>query len=454
MFSNTKSCTGNKCAQVFVDGDAECLAFYPMKQESQGPLMLNNFVYDFGIPVQIHSDNAKMETVNKDWRKPIDTFSIYPTTTEPYTPWQNFAEREIQEIKKDINQVMDRKNIPDWLWDATGEYIAECWHHHARKKLNWRTPLEAMTGDTPDLSHLLHFDYYQPVYYLTPSSFPETKEKLGRWLGPAKNVGDAMTWKILTEKKTIIARSAVRPADDKETPNLRQSTEEFDKAMKGIKMESEEDGQDDTSSLDSTVIFDEEPPGLSNETFSDEKENADEMIGAKVILQKDGEKAKATILGQKRYADGTPIGGDEIEKRKYVVQYEDGIEETLEYSDLINFIEKQVDEEGNEWWTFDSIVGHEHRPGGRGRLKGWFLEVEWLDGTRTWQTLKSMKDSNPYEVAAYARDNLLLDDPAFSWWAKKVLKKTECWLRNLQRRRKVNRYKFGVEVPTYSGTSL
>ena len=214
MFANTKSCIGNKCAQVFVDGDAECLAFYPMKQESQGPLMLNNFVYDFGIPAQIHSDNARMETVSKEWKKPIDTFSIHPTTTEPYTPWQNFAEREIQEIKKDINQVMDRKNIPDWLWDATGEYIAECRHHWARKKLNWWTPLEAMTGDTPDISHLLHFDYYQPVYYLTPASFPETKEKLGRWLGPAKNVGDAMTWKILTEKRSIIARSAVRPADD------------------------------------------------------------------------------------------------------------------------------------------------------------------------------------------------------------------------------------------------
>ena len=59
-----------------------------------------------------------------------------------------------------------------------------------------------------------------------------------------------------------------------------------------------------------------------------------------------------------------------------------GKQETLEYSNLINFIEKQVDEDGNEWWTFDSIVGHEHRPGGRGRLKGWFLEVEWLDGTK------------------------------------------------------------------------
>jgi hypothetical protein len=42
---------------------------------------------------------------------------------------------------------------------------------------------------------------------------------------------------------------------------------------------------------------------------------------------------------------------------------------------------------------------------------------------------------------------LLLEEPAFKWWAKTVLKKTERLLRNLQRRRKINRYKFGIEIP-------
>jgi hypothetical protein len=154
-----------------------------------------------------------------------------------------------------------------------------------------------MTGDTPDISHLIHFDYYQPVYYLTPASFPETKEKLGRWLGPAKNVGDAMTWKILTEKQSIIARSAVRPTDDGETPNLRQNLEDFDKAVRGATPDEDSEETDDTPSSNPNIIFDDDPPGLSDETFHDEKEN--EMIGATIFMTKDGEKLKATIKGQK-----------------------------------------------------------------------------------------------------------------------------------------------------------
>ena len=39
-------------------------------------------------------------------------------------------------------------------------------------------------------------------------------------------------------------------------------------------------------------------------------------------------KLEATIKGQKRYADGTPIGGDDKEKNEYVIEYEDGKEET------------------------------------------------------------------------------------------------------------------------------
>lgn len=66
MFANTKSISGRKCVQVFVDGDAEGLAFYPMKEESQSPIMLNNFAYNFGIPAQIHSDHSRKETLSKE----------------------------------------------------------------------------------------------------------------------------------------------------------------------------------------------------------------------------------------------------------------------------------------------------------------------------------------------------------------------------------------------------
>ena len=56
----------------------------------------------------------------------------------------------------------------------------------------------------------------QPVLYLDPTStFPESNEKPGYFVGFAENAGDALTFLILTANmKTILTRSVVRPADD------------------------------------------------------------------------------------------------------------------------------------------------------------------------------------------------------------------------------------------------
>ena len=75
-----------------------------------------------------------------------------------------------------------------------------------------------MSGETPDISNLIQFHWYERVYYYDPlTSFPESKEKLGRFVGIAENVGDTLTYKILTEKtEQIICRSVVRSAEVEE----------------------------------------------------------------------------------------------------------------------------------------------------------------------------------------------------------------------------------------------
>jgi len=44
----------------------------------------------------------------------------------------------------------------------------------ATAQLNYHTPMEALTSQTPDISPLLSFHFWEPVYYLDPSdeSFP------------------------------------------------------------------------------------------------------------------------------------------------------------------------------------------------------------------------------------------------------------------------------------------
>ena len=42
--------------------------------------------------------------------------------------------------------------------------------------------------------------------------------------------------------------------------------------------------------------------------------------------------------------------------------------------------------------------------------------VEWRDGSSDWVSLKDLKDSYPVELAVYAKENSLEDEPAFVWW--------------------------------------
>ena len=71
-------------------------------------------------------------------------------------------------------------------------------NHRASKTLHWKTPIEVAFGETPDISNLLQFRWYDKLYYYDPlSEYPESKEKVSRFIGIATNVGDTMTYKIL-----------------------------------------------------------------------------------------------------------------------------------------------------------------------------------------------------------------------------------------------------------------
>jgi hypothetical protein len=80
-----------------------------------------------------------------------------------------------------------------------------------------------VTGTTNDISQLLYFSFYEPVYYHDDDSpFPSaSKECRGRWVGISENVGNFMTFKILTDDtQKIIYRSNLRSARDPNARNL------------------------------------------------------------------------------------------------------------------------------------------------------------------------------------------------------------------------------------------
>ena len=93
-------------------------------------------------------------------------------------------------------------------------YVCYILNHIPIGALNGSIPLLVLYGITPDISIMLLYTFYQPVFYATHDQhFPsESEERAAFWVGFGKHCGNAMTHKCLhksTEK--IIYRSAIRP---------------------------------------------------------------------------------------------------------------------------------------------------------------------------------------------------------------------------------------------------
>jgi hypothetical protein len=94
----------------------------------------------------------------------------------------------------------------------------------ACKSLNWEVPLSVLLRTTVDVSLLLRFHWYQPVFYdVDDVSFPSSSHKaMGYFVGISTNMDHTMTFKVLTDDthKVIVRSQVVRPADDPSRPNL------------------------------------------------------------------------------------------------------------------------------------------------------------------------------------------------------------------------------------------
>ena len=141
------------------------------------------------------------------WNDILRKYSIKAELTEPHHPQQNPAERRIKVIKTYASKIMDRTGAPPEMWFLCLLYSVYLLNHTAVESLGWRTPIEACFGDTPDISPLLQFTFYEPVYFLDQDArFPETGERLGRFVGIAENHGDALTYWILTSDDQLLAQ--------------------------------------------------------------------------------------------------------------------------------------------------------------------------------------------------------------------------------------------------------
>ena len=157
------------------------------------------------------------------WTSILRKYNIASSTTEPHNPQQNYAERTIQDLKKGLNIMMDCTGTPDKLWFLCLEYLIELHNHQVAESLKWKTPIEIAFGETPDISSLIQFQWFDYLYYYEPTAeYPDSKEQIGCFVGIAPNTGDAMTYKIYIESTgNIIVRGTVRVFNKSKDINVR-----------------------------------------------------------------------------------------------------------------------------------------------------------------------------------------------------------------------------------------
>ena len=125
--------------------------------------------------------------------------------SEPHYQHQNFAEHRWHHFKRNIQWIMNLRNVDPEAWLLAAEWVADIMNHTAEKSLGWRPPLEVLLGQTVDISICLSFMFWDIVYvarhkdkeYAGQVGSIKSDEISGRFVGFSWDVGHALTFKIL-----------------------------------------------------------------------------------------------------------------------------------------------------------------------------------------------------------------------------------------------------------------
>jgi hypothetical protein len=151
--------------QCFVGHDSKHLVVYMVQTNKAYPICLGEYIHMHGAPKKMFCDNAKAET-SEAAKEIYRNFGIADGNSQPYYQNQNAAEREIQDVKKEMELLMNITNTPHNMWLLCADFVCLVKNHTARVSLKEQTLVEKRTGQTPDISKFLQFRWWEPVYFL------------------------------------------------------------------------------------------------------------------------------------------------------------------------------------------------------------------------------------------------------------------------------------------------
>jgi hypothetical protein len=210
LFGKYKSVTNNTCAQLFANESFFSKA-YPMEKKSLAGAALHQFIRDFGVPEKLTFDGSGEQTGPKtEFMKHIRDYVINYHITKPNRPQQNRAETVIREVKKRCFRQMAKRKVPKRLWDYGMVWACKIMSlmSNSSFSLDGRTPMEQLTGETPNISEYLDFGFYDWIWYKDNARLGE--KRIRRWLDVAHRLGNLMSYWIPTEAGCVIAWTTVQ----------------------------------------------------------------------------------------------------------------------------------------------------------------------------------------------------------------------------------------------------
>jgi hypothetical protein len=387
------------------------------------------------------------------------------------------------ELKKGVGRQMVRFGAPKRLWDDCLERESYVRSHtsHDIFRLGGQVPETIVSSETADISPFALFKWYEWVLFRDTSvTYPDDSMILGRDLGPAIDIGPAMTRKILKENGQVVYRSTVRSLTpdemaDKTMKQKRHTFTEKVNAVLGDGFKYKDFANDPELEDLQTPIY----PAYSDDDDgemhvtpdadddTDDVDTYDQYVGATVTLPIGDKMMSARVRGRKRSSDGSFAGRANpnpiLDTRIYDVEFADGQMAELAANVIAQSMYAMCDAEGNQYLLLEGIVDHRKddtaveradmyvQRGSNRQLKkttkGWKLCVEWKDGSTSWERLANLKESNPVEVAEYATTHGKENEPAFLWWVPYTLRRRNRIIAAVNNRYHKRTHKFGIMVP-------
>jgi Reverse transcriptase (RNA-dependent DNA polymerase) len=495
LLSKVKSKLGNTCANVYTQG--KFTRAIPMTSRKDAGKSLIDFTDDVGIPERLVTDGATEFTGrHTEFVKEARRMRIILHTTEQGRKNQNHAaEREIGFLAKRWKLRMTKKKVPRRLWDFGLVYESELLSRMARGS-DRRTGYEEVTGQTPDISEWLDFEFYDLVWWLdrpVKPNFTDYTRRLARWLGVSHRVGSDLSYWLITEGGKIISKTSVEHVtrDDYLQVDKKAEIDEFNERLEEslndenfvVEGEGEfdsmylEDIDDDTNAgvireedLHSTPSVDDYGDmHVDDRPEDDDEEAIDKYLNAELIMNVGtNDERRGRVIKRTRGPDGERIGRAHanplFDTREYEVEFTDGTHEKYQANIIAENMYAQVDSEGNQYLMLQEIMDHKKDSSAipisegtvrssNGQLKakpttrGWFFLVQWRDGSSSWEKLKDLKASNPVEVAEYAVVNRIVEEPAFKWWVPHVIRRRNRIISKVKSRYWTTTHKFGIRLP-------